>query len=68
MEMKVIFILLLKTFVLFNFVLFVFIIKIGETQFRKRFENNNWTLKETIELIDNLEKFGENWDEIIKVN
>jgi len=52
-------------FYFFNFILFFFI---GETQFRKRFETDKWTLRETIELIDSLEKYGENWDEIINVN
>jgi hypothetical protein len=34
---------------------------------KERLENEKWSVSETIQLIDSLEKNGENWEEIVKV-
>jgi hypothetical protein len=34
---------------------------------KERLESEKWTREETIKLIDALEKYGENWEEIVKV-
>lgn len=38
------------------------------TKLKDRLENEKWKVDETIKLIDALERYGDNWDDIIKVN
>lgn len=37
------------------------------SKLKEKLELEKWTVEETMQLIDSLEKHGENWEEIIKV-